>query len=580
MNDSAYAKNEFLRWVEGLLPKDKYAYFVSLLTSPIKTNELCEQIFDQLEKVYDARDSFYDYVFDSDEEKKDWLSYVAEESFMSKWRIKSFNALKTSINSIIIVDVPEEQEGEKPEPYYYFLDISQVIDYESEENEINWIIFNTCNNKIAIFDEEFYRTFEKDDKGNIKWNSLIEREHNLDECPARFFWSTPLSSSVSDLKMSPLSNQLSNLDWALMFMTSKKHLDLYAPYPIYWGFKQNCDYSNLDTGDYCDGGVLKTSKGDYKVTGSSIERCPICTSRSLVGAGTIVEVPPPGKDGMGNETADMRNPVGLTGADTASLKYNVEESERLKEEIFYSVVGKYFETKEAVNEKQVASNYESRQTVLMNIKQNIELSLKWTVEIICKLRYTTFSNASINMGSEFFLYTSGELRAQYIQAKEAGANDSELDGIQTLLNEVEYKKNPYLLKRINLISKLEPFKHLSTDQTITLFDKGVVTKEELLLKTNLSNIISQFEAENMDITLFGNNLSEEKKLLALKEGLKKYVTEPKEIDASSSQDIQIEAARGIIMAAFPDTSEDIIDSILNSLKKVKTEAPPLKGAIL
>ena len=360
----------FLDWVRTLIPKDKYAIFVSLFQFPTPTTSLTGSIFNELERVFDGKNPSNNYEFKDAEYREDWENYrknVLNEPEV--WRKKGWDATRTAINSVLIVDLPAEQTGDYPEPYFYFLDISQVIDYEYHDDKIKWIIFKQPGNKIAVFDDETYRVFQLDDKNEIT-SEVIDRPHDLGFCPARFFWSTELVQKTPDIKKSPLSAQLANLDWLLFFATSKKHLDLYAPYPIYSAFEADCDFENNETGDYCDGGYLRDNASNYKMQrDGTVLGCPVCAEKRLAGVGSFIEIPVPEKDGP-----DLRNPINITTIDKGSLDYNVEEIARLSASIVANTVGLGGEMTldKAFNKDQVRANSESKTNVLNSIKGNLD----------------------------------------------------------------------------------------------------------------------------------------------------------------------------------------------------------------
>src|SRR5574343_219630 len=73
--DSTPACTNFLEWVKLLLPAEKYRAFNDLFNFPIPTNELVEQIYGELEKVFEGRNPYYDYQFTNPELINDWNEY-------------------------------------------------------------------------------------------------------------------------------------------------------------------------------------------------------------------------------------------------------------------------------------------------------------------------------------------------------------------------------------------------------------------------------------------------------------------------------------------------------------------------
>ena len=515
----------FLDWVKTLIPKDKYKIFVSLFQFPTPVIQLTNAIFNELERVFDGKNPVAQYQFTDSFYKDDWEWYRQEVlNEANVWRKKGWDVVKTAINSVMIVDLPEEQLSEYPEPYFYFLNIEHVIDYSYVNGQLEWIVFKQGKDKIAAFDDTYYRMLQIE--GNKIVGEPTEREHGLGFCPARFFWSTELTQKQPDLKKSPISPQLANLDWLLFFSISKRHLDLYAPYPIYSSFEADCDFENNATGDYCDGGYLRNSNQQYKVLrDGTVEQCPVCAEKRLAGVGSFIEVPVPEKDGP-----DLRNPVQITTIDKSSLDYNVEEVKRIAGEVFTSVVGLGgdIQQKQSINEMQVEANFESRINVLNSLKGNLEAARQWVDDTICQLRYgINYISSVISMGTEFYIYSIEDLYKQYKQAKENGASEAELDSINEQIIATEHRNNPQQMQRMLILKQLEPYRHYTFDELLKLSDKSLLNKTLLKIKINFNTFVDRFERENTNILEFGSQL-EFNKIKVLTQKFKDYVREQDE----------------------------------------------------
>ena len=455
------AQSDFLRWVETLIPKDKYNIFVNLFQYPTPVVQETALIFNELERVFDGKNPAFDYQFLDAEYRMDWEKYRLHTlGEPDVWRKKGWDKVKAAINSVMVVDLPKEQEGDLPAPYFYFLDISKVHDYEYDRDgyTYNWIMFWQDDETLAVLDKTCYRLYTVNDKNEII-SEAANVPHDLGYCPARPFWTTELTQQVPENKKAPISPQLGKLDWLLFFMISKKHLDLYAPYPIYSVYEADCDFLNNETGDYCDGGFLRNKEGNYKVhRDSTIEACPVCEQKRLAGAGGILEVPVP----KSREDVDLRDPVSITSVDKTSLDYNVEEVKRLIGEIFSHVVGVGGEVQEktSLSDLHVTANFESKKTVLTNLKRNLERAQKFVDDTVCRLRYGEgFVSSSISYGTEFYMFSVDELYKRYEQAKKNGSSEAQLDAIDQEILETEYKDDPVQLERMMTLRHIEPNRH-------------------------------------------------------------------------------------------------------------------------
>lgn len=517
----------FLDWVRNLLPKDKYNIFLQLFKFPLSTPAVVEDVYRELERVFYSRNSSSSYQFTDSELAEDWADYRKNKlNEPDIWKTVGWKKMQVSINSILVVDLPQVQMSARPEPYFYWLEIEDVVDYEMvNDTEFKWIVFRQPNRRIAAFDDTYIRVYQLNEKNEIA--SLVsEATHNLGYCPARFFWSTQLNEKNKDLKKNPISKELSNLDWYLFFSISKQHLDLYAPYPIYSAYAADCNFENNETGDYCDGGFLRNSSGEYKILNDgTVEKCPCCSEKRIAGPGSFLEVPIPNQaEGI----VDMRNPVQITTIDKDSLTYNVEECVRLRNDIIVSIAGSggTVSEKEAINETQVAANFESKTSVLNALKTNFELAQKFVEDTICRFRYgSDFISSSISWGTEFYVFTVKELYNKYEQAKTNGASESELDAITQQILEVEYRNNPLVLQRMLILKQLEPYPHKTLDEVLKLHEKKLLNENYVKLKINFSTLVERFERENINIIEFASARTFSEKIKLITDRLLDYVRE-------------------------------------------------------
>ena len=243
------------------------------------------------------------------------------------------------------------------------------------------------------------------------------------------------------------------------------------------------------------------------------------------GAGSFIEVPVP--DASENQP-DLRNPVQMLQVDRNSLDYNVDEEKRLRSDIITAVVGQeeIVTDREAFNEQQVKANYESVTTILLRLKKGFEHAQKFVDETICRLRYGRyFISAHIDYGTEFYIYTIAELRERYKTAKESGAPETQLDAMLTDIMETEYRNDPIRLRRMKILSDLEPFRHMTREEVLKLKDSNLISAEDALIKLNFPSYISRFERENINVMNFGDSISYDEKIKAISQRLREYAKE-------------------------------------------------------
>lgn len=523
--DCGYAFTEFIDYVESAtdMPQDKMSTFKYLMRFPVKTTKEADKIFDALGKVFDGQNPVVKYDFTSSALLEDWLDYITKKQIDNKWRTDGLKAMRTNFNSFIVVDLPSEQEGKRPDPYFYFLDICHAIDFQEKEHELDWIIFRQDEQTIIVIDEVSYQTyFFETEISKLKFISA--NPHGLGYCPVRFFWSEYLNEKNKEIRLSPIGNHLGDFDWLLYFMTAKQHLDTYAGYPIYSGYEIDCDYDEETADGYitCHHGWLKDPSGHYMRHGSTLAACPACSRRRARGPATYYEVPRPGPD---NDNADMRNPIQITSIDRKSLEYNVTEVVRLKREIHQDITG-YFQdqtNEQAKNVPQIMSYYESRTAKLRDLKKNFELAMEFTEYTMAKLRYgSDFISCYRNLGTDFYLYESQYLLDLYTTAKASKADDSILDSLIDQYYISKYRNSPDELNREMIIKHIDPCRHIDRDKAVELWMSGVMNDEDLVLKLNFATFVLRFERENAPLTMFGEFLPFNTRIEKIKQILYSY----------------------------------------------------------
>ena len=133
--------------------------------------------------------------------------------------------------------------------------------------------------------------------------------------------------------------------------------------------------------------------------------------------------------------------------------------------------------------------------------------------------------ANINYGTEFYLYDVSELRERYAKARENGASEAELDALQAQIIETEYRHNPLMMQRMITLSALEPYSHMSREEVVELADKGIISREDMLVKLNFASLVKRFERENINVTEFGSEIPFDKKIEIISNTLRNYVSE-------------------------------------------------------
>jgi len=535
---STSSVNEFLRWVKPLIDRSKFSVFNHLLREPFPSVSLVDEINETLKKVFEGIDPSFTYEFINEDYEKDGKDYIKGVCDFNFFRNESWSVMKEAINSVMIVDMPQEQNTPLPMPYFYFMRADYLFDFGENGGNIEYVMFHPDDDKtlMNVYDDKYYRQFNLNDKMQID-GIVIESEHGLGRCPAAFFWTDFLSNEKKYLKKSPISNKISDLDWLLFYANSKRHLELYASYPIYWGFTQDCDYIEGDV--ECHDGYLRyTDTKNYLWNNTELAECPKCKRAKLAGAGSYYEVDPPGDY---NDGANLREPIGIVKVDHRSLEFNVSEVDNIASKIYSSVVGSAFDAvdKMSINEMQVMSLFESRKAVLQSLKLNFEKAQKWATDTICKLRYGDYYvSCTINYGSDWFLATENELLNIYEKGKKEQFSPVVLDYLEDLYYKTKFKDKQDQYDRIKMLNALLPVRHATKSDVIEMYKNNVITYDNFYLQMNFSKIINKFELEYGNILVFNIGGSFDERVKIISDILKNYIEDELKRKASQAERTQ------------------------------------------
>ena len=78
---------------------------------------------------------------------------------------------------------------------------------------------------------------------------------------------------------------------------------------------------------------------------------------------------------------------------------------------------------------------------------------------------------------------------------------------------------------MQLLAELEPFRHLSRQEVSELYDKNLVSDEDLRIKLNFPNFVRRFERENTNILDFGAEIPYKRKIEIIIGEFRKYAAE-------------------------------------------------------
>ena len=521
-----------LGWVQLLLPADKFAIFRQFVRQPVATTELVDTIFDGLARVYEAQDAHTECHLAAPELEADFAAYRQAQDENIFWAGEVLRATRRAPHSVLVVELPAEQHTPRPEPYPLLLDIGTVLDVALKaDGTCEYLIYRLPGfeengqryEQAACYDDAAYVLLRRRE-GSEQWEETLRAPHALGYCPARMLWSDPLHASTTPARNTVLTGQLAQLDKYILWEASVEYYKMYGTWPIFWSFEEQCQYQGPEQ-EPCVGGFVHLVTGASAAGVLSYQRteCPACSRKKAMGPGSMLTVPAPNKD-----VPDTRNPVGMVSVDVPALQNATQELSSRADRIVTMCLGGVAEAQNAAakNTTQVRGQFETRQDALQAFAANLETAWQWVLDTQGRLRYAAaYRSSAVSLGEEWFLKTPEQLAQEAVQLKQAGRPMFELALNRQLYYDTKYRRNPTLRERVRVLSDLEPFTDTTPDELEKLnrFTPGALLAPEMRLKFDFPRYIARFEAEQMDVTVFGSLQSYGTKLRLITQKLLEYV---------------------------------------------------------
>lgn len=526
----------FLDWkstIKERLDETKFYKFWNLIPYPLPTVDFVGSVNAELKKVFEAQDTFKQITLKSPSLTQEAKEKISETDDWLK--NEAFETMEIAINSIQFTDLPVEQEGKRPEPYTYFIPISNVrnIKVVHPLNPVEYIAFYTGeeidDKKVIVFaDSGYYRKFLEWDSDTFEELGFVE--HDISFCPAKPFWSTKFNKKEDLVRAkSVFSTGLGKLDSFLWKDVSKDHSDLYMLHPPMWSLPGETNHKEESEGDDVnhDNNQWNFSQGQlYSFTGNSYENIsytPGFGSKKFTGAGVHLTKPMPDID-----NPDTGPPAGYIEANPSNIKEIREDLELFKDNLYKSFLGVGTEIKndQAKNEKQIRGGFESRDQVLKNVKFNFEQAAIFKMKCECALKYGAdqIEEISYNLGTQMSLQTEDQLKDSYGQSKKIGLPSYFMAQERNELSVSKYKNNPNVLSRMQILKNVDPFPNISQDKVIDLLGKTIINDELLLISIYFDKLVNQFEAEISPIEAFAPDSPLSVRVELIQRKFKEYIT--------------------------------------------------------
>ena len=550
LNLPFWAFRNFQLWWQSLITKEKHSKIEQLMTTPLATISLTEEIFMQISKFRDAQDRYVAFEFTNVDYTNDYQEYLQKINDDNFWRDICMDALRTGINDVVVIDLPAVQSTLRPEPYQYLVSPSMMVDLVINKftGNIEYFIFKQSNfkwdsalntssissrfqpdtdtEKLIAIDDKSYRIMVRpaDDK-NGKYEVLEVVPHDLGYCPCIDFWQPSIKGTNGINKKGILTNLYSKLDKYLFYSALVDYMDVYGAFPIFityamedteWDDKRK----DVNFGDYYSEQTTSYLSSDPGNTAKDPR-----TSYTWLGApGSVMEMEKPADASDVNFVKDSPKFINMP---TDALKHVNDRCKTLRQEIIEYATGENGEymNESAKNEEMLNASFNKQDSILTFVKRQVERVHRFCTKTRAELRYGKeyFVSCTVDYGSDYFLKDASKIVSEYKSAIEAGMSPEYCFQIAKEAATTRFKNNPDILARQRILRDVIPYQDLSLEDLIAA-EVNISDVQNFVIRINGSTFISQFELDFGDIVQFGKTISYSDKIFFIKQKLKTYAT--------------------------------------------------------
>ena len=499
INDTWNAINPFMNWIRSWMRKENFNSYMKFLRNPLPTASLVQDdIVPELKKVFDATNAYYDYNFTSNGSKDASGLLIKENAGYCKDIV--FDALINNHNSIAITDFIESSK-----PYRYLINIKSVIGIEPTiDGKIKRIVFTGVNQegekRWFFYTDEFYAVYNELQGDFIEESKNL---HNIGACPADFISVESLNVDKFVVRKSIFSNFAEKFENYVNYYTLQKMCLPHGAIPVITHYKKNntvCE-TKFENGTRCVKGYVAGTNG---VLGQkdSLVPCPVCNSKTIIQAGTVIGLPVPKFGDNGERPFDLNaNFVKFHYIPVDILKWWDEFVDKKYSEIKFQIVGKGSEDSngQAKNKDQIARGNQTLENTLIELSSKLSQLQKSLDSKMLKIAFgDSFISCFIDKGTDFYLETEFELRDSLVKA----IDPIDKENIISRINYSLYKNNPQRLLRNNFMYKLLPYSTITDSEFNSMSGVDPTMRE---LRLNFPYYIDLFETEFGEMDVFVNN---------------------------------------------------------------------------
>lgn len=441
-----------------------------------KIKSMFDRLFQPIDNIYYASGGLKDYDI-KDSIKKEFLSKIAnvrDNKTLSEWiQQNAIQLLNTDPNGLIFLEYKEQ------DVYPTYKSIDSIRKYKAKGQILEFVLFEpkTIETKTywRIVDDLTDRTFLQ--SGN-EYTLVPEMTfvHPFGQVPALVC--SNINIIGEKIKLAAIDGII---DDAKEYARDQSFLTLYKVYkgnPLFWKYIQMC-------GD-CNGtGTNDDEKGGTKTCGS-------CSGHGIYKAKNdvtdVIQLPLP------DNADDVVVAPNIAGFISPDLDVWTKYEETLKES-FDTIYKTHWGTMYGM-QQDVTTGVRTATEVIAD-KQPLENQLnkyadfceyiewkisEWMLNFYDPTKDKKESKITINLGRRYIIESYDVLLERYEKSVKEESNNTILDKLYTEYLNAKYRNNPIDLQANLVKSQVEPYLHISLQNTIAIFGNEEAQRKVLFQK--------------------------------------------------------------------------------------------------
>ena len=492
VNRKYATEDQFLNWIKTIFGQNNFLLFFKFLRNPVPSTKLVnDKIKPQLERVFHAEDSFFNYVIKGKDVEE---PEILEGKQFSEWML---NSLMYRHNDILVHDLEDVNS-----PVRNLIDIHNVIAIRSDKSVIHQLAYTA---EITVGESEIVKGYLYLDKDNYifyddDYNEVDVFPHDLGECPADYISREPFSND-DIVRKSMFSYVGTDLEEYTFLKTLQRMTEPNGAIPTTAVLK----FANKDDNSDDVDNEEKAPNQPMSISSQSAKyQTEVVGKQTEVQVGTIHDVTARLKEDGSIDSAAVQNYIKHFYMPVESLNYLRDRLVEISNDIIQSVTGDFKEQNEAAqNEKQVSKGYITKQDSLRSLSDSLTRIRERSDSKMLRLQYGVGSIVvDVFYGSDHFQESQQELFERF----EKAPNPIERKELLVQMSKNKYRFNPDKSKRKEILYSLMPY--VSDKDFNAAVDAQRVSDVNFEYQTRFTYWVSLFEAMYGDVVIFWDALGE------------------------------------------------------------------------